>query len=145
MLKSLSICFISFPPTIQIASIPTIRASNGSRSKYAGSNGSDGGDGWCGKMLGNAATCGEKRNFAIFRLHLSKDVEWNDVDKLRELKIQFAIFPIFPSLSFEQNKICSCRPLEFNTRLLEVCNSIGSKVKKRETRSIFQFHKFDAI
>lgn len=27
-----------------------------------------------------------------------------------------------------QLKICNCRPLEFNTRLLEVANSIGSKV-----------------
>lgn len=27
-----------------------------------------------------------------------------------------------------QNKICNCRPLEFNTRLLEVASSIGAKV-----------------
>lgn len=28
-----------------------------------------------------------------------------------------------------QQKICNCRPLEFNTRLLEVASSIGAKVK----------------
>lgn len=27
-----------------------------------------------------------------------------------------------------QQKICNCRPLEFNTRLLEVASSIGAKV-----------------
>lgn len=27
-----------------------------------------------------------------------------------------------------QHKICNCRPLEFNTRLLEVANSMGAKV-----------------
>lgn len=29
-----------------------------------------------------------------------------------------------------QNKICDCKPLEFNTRLLEVANSVGAKVHK---------------
>lgn len=33
-----------------IASIPTIRAGNGRRSQHAGSNGSDGSDGWCSEM-----------------------------------------------------------------------------------------------
>jgi hypothetical protein len=27
-----------------------------------------------------------------------------------------------------QQKICNCRPLEFNTRLLEVASSVGAKV-----------------
>lgn len=27
-----------------------------------------------------------------------------------------------------QGRICNCRPLEFNTRLLEVATSVGSKV-----------------
>lgn len=27
-----------------------------------------------------------------------------------------------------QHKICNCRPLEFNTRLLEVASSVGAKV-----------------
>lgn len=27
-----------------------------------------------------------------------------------------------------QHKICNCRPLEFNTRLLEVAGSVGAKV-----------------
>ena len=27
-----------------------------------------------------------------------------------------------------QHKICNCRPLEFNTRLLEVATSMGAKV-----------------
>lgn len=27
-----------------------------------------------------------------------------------------------------QQKICNCRPLEFNTRLLEVANTVGAKV-----------------
>lgn len=27
-----------------------------------------------------------------------------------------------------QNRICNCRPLEFNTRLLEVATSVGAKV-----------------
>lgn len=31
-----------------------------------------------------------------------------------------------------QQKICNCRPLEFNTRLLEVASSIGSMVIKKE-------------
>lgn len=30
-----------------------------------------------------------------------------------------------------QNKICNCRPLEFNTRLLEVASSIGAKESKK--------------
>lgn len=29
-----------------------------------------------------------------------------------------------------QCKICNCKPLEFNTRLLEVANSVGAKVWK---------------
>ena len=29
-----------------------------------------------------------------------------------------------------QQKICNCRPLEFNTRLLEVASSIGAKVSR---------------
>lgn len=29
-----------------------------------------------------------------------------------------------------QHKICNCRPLEFNTRLLEVASSVGAKVKR---------------
>lgn len=28
----------------------------------------------------------------------------------------------------QQQKICNCRPLEFNTRLLEVANAVGAKV-----------------
>lgn len=28
-----------------------------------------------------------------------------------------------------QHKICNCRPLEFNTRLLEVASSVGAKVR----------------
>lgn len=34
-----------------------------------------------------------------------------------------------------QNKICNCRPLEFNTRLLEVASSIGSKVSFNQAKS----------
>ncbi|CAD7001905.1 unnamed protein product [Ceratitis capitata] len=34
-----------------------------------------------------------------------------------------------------QQKICNCRPLEFNTRLLEVASSIGSKLLVRRIRS----------
>ncbi|KAH8418142.1 hypothetical protein KR009_000694 [Drosophila setifemur] len=34
-----------------------------------------------------------------------------------------------------QNKICNCRPLEFNTRLLEVASSIGAKFLVRKIRS----------
>ncbi|XP_037955692.1 43 kDa receptor-associated protein of the synapse homolog [Teleopsis dalmanni] len=34
-----------------------------------------------------------------------------------------------------QQKICNCRPLEFNTRLLEVANSIGAKLLMRKVRS----------
>ncbi|XP_032308042.1 43 kDa receptor-associated protein of the synapse homolog isoform X2 [Drosophila ananassae] len=33
-----------------------------------------------------------------------------------------------------QNKICNCRPLEFNTRLLEVASSIGAKFLVRNIR-----------
>eukprot|EP00099_Drosophila_melanogaster_P024015 NP_651928.1 CG1909, isoform A [Drosophila melanogaster] len=33
-----------------------------------------------------------------------------------------------------QNKICNCRPLEFNTRLLEVASSIGAKFLVRKIR-----------
>lgn len=29
-----------------------------------------------------------------------------------------------------QQKICNCRPLEFNTRLLEVASSVGAKVSR---------------
>lgn len=38
-----------------------------------------------------------------------------------------------------QNKICNCRPLEFNTRLLEVAGSVGAKVM-----SIIKFKLFNA-
>ncbi|XP_034112094.1 43 kDa receptor-associated protein of the synapse homolog [Drosophila albomicans] len=34
-----------------------------------------------------------------------------------------------------QSKICNCRPLEFNTRLLEVASSIGAKFLVRKIRS----------
>ncbi|XP_017853710.1 43 kDa receptor-associated protein of the synapse isoform X2 [Drosophila busckii] len=34
-----------------------------------------------------------------------------------------------------QGKICNCRPLEFNTRLLEVASSIGAKLLVRKIRS----------
>ncbi|XP_030379611.1 43 kDa receptor-associated protein of the synapse homolog isoform X2 [Scaptodrosophila lebanonensis] len=34
-----------------------------------------------------------------------------------------------------QQKICNCRPLEFNTRLLEVASSIGAKLLVRKIRS----------
>ncbi|EDV90981.1 43 kDa receptor-associated protein of the synapse [Drosophila grimshawi] len=34
-----------------------------------------------------------------------------------------------------QSKICNCRPLEFNTRLLEVASSIGAKLLVRKIRS----------
>lgn len=34
-----------------------------------------------------------------------------------------------------QHKICNCRPLEFNTRLLEVASSIGSKLLVLKIRS----------
>jgi hypothetical protein len=43
---------------------------------------------------------------------------------------------------FFQNKICSCRPLEFNTRLLEVCNSIGSKVASLFRHQYFPQSKY---
>lgn len=33
-----------------------------------------------------------------------------------------------------QNKICNCRPLEFNTRLLEVAGSVGAKLLVRTVR-----------
>lgn len=32
-----------------------------------------------------------------------------------------------------QNKICNCKPLEFNTRLHEVASSIGAKVTNKTT------------
>lgn len=34
-----------------------------------------------------------------------------------------------------EKKICNCRPLEFNTRLLEVANTIGSKLLVRKIRA----------
>lgn len=34
-----------------------------------------------------------------------------------------------------QQKICNCRPLEFNTRLLEVANSVGAKLLVRKIRA----------
>ena len=34
-----------------------------------------------------------------------------------------------------QQKICNCRPLEFNTRLLEVASSVGAKLLVRKIRS----------
>ncbi|XP_044017151.1 43 kDa receptor-associated protein of the synapse homolog isoform X2 [Aphidius gifuensis] len=34
-----------------------------------------------------------------------------------------------------QNKICNCKPLEFNTRLLEVANCVGAKLLVRIVRS----------
>ncbi|XP_026470476.1 LOW QUALITY PROTEIN: 43 kDa receptor-associated protein of the synapse homolog [Ctenocephalides felis] len=34
-----------------------------------------------------------------------------------------------------QNKICNCRPLEFNTRLLEVASSVGAKLLVRTVRT----------
>jgi len=41
-----------------------------------------------------------------------------------------------------QSKICNCRPLEFNTRLLEVASSIGAKVggSLKHQQSEFQIH-----
>lgn len=33
-----------------------------------------------------------------------------------------------------QQKICNCRPLEFNTRLLEVASSVGAKLLVRKIR-----------
>jgi hypothetical protein len=35
-----------------------------------------------------------------------------------------------------QQKICNCRPLEFNTRLLEVASSVGAKVSSVEELTI---------
>lgn len=35
-----------------------------------------------------------------------------------------------------QNKICNCRPLEFNTRLLEVAGSVGAKVAKKNRKAL---------
>jgi hypothetical protein len=35
-----------------------------------------------------------------------------------------------------QQKICNCRPLEFNTRLLEVASSVGAKVSSLEELTI---------
>jgi hypothetical protein len=40
-----------------------------------------------------------------------------------------------------QQKICNCRPLEFNTRLLEVANAIGAKVGEGEDEISFFFYK----
>lgn len=37
-----------------------------------------------------------------------------------------------------QHKICNCRPLEFNTRLLEVASSVGAKVSKTILVAILQ-------
>lgn len=34
-----------------------------------------------------------------------------------------------------QQKICNCRPLEFNTRLLEVAGSVGAKLLVRKIRT----------
>lgn len=57
---------------------------------------------------------------------------------LESLRLQASIaslskFKLKVKIAFlMQNKICSCRPLEFNTRLLEVCNSVGSKVSSLE-------------
>lgn len=44
-----------------------------------------------------------------------------------------------------QHKICNCRPLEFNTRLLEVASSVGAKVSVGAGRSTTQFLKGKSI
>lgn len=44
-----------------------------------------------------------------------------------------------------QNKICNCRPLEFNTRLLEVASSIGAKVLPTGTPLSFIPHPWHTV
>lgn len=38
-----------------------------------------------------------------------------------------------------QGRICNCRPLEFNTRLLEVATSVGAKVRNSYQGQEFQY------
>lgn len=38
-----------------------------------------------------------------------------------------------------QHKICNCRPLEFNTRLLEVAKSIGAKVSRKHATHAYVY------
>jgi len=41
-----------------------------------------------------------------------------------------------------QQKICNCRPLEFNTRLLELCTAVGAKVSPITTA---QWHELGVL
>lgn len=49
-------------------------------------------------------------------------------DRMAQMEAMDGAARCLESLRIQQ-KICNCRPLEFNTRLLEVASSIGSKVR----------------
>ena len=44
-----------------------------------------------------------------------------------------------------QHKICNCRPLEFNTRLLEVAGSVGAKVRDASSSKPPRFFFFPTL
>jgi hypothetical protein len=48
-------------------------------------------------------------------------------DRLCQMEAMDGVARCLEALRLQQ-KICNCRPLEFNTRLLEVASSIGAKV-----------------
>ncbi|XP_018796397.1 PREDICTED: 43 kDa receptor-associated protein of the synapse homolog isoform X1 [Bactrocera latifrons] len=55
-------------------------------------------------------------------------------DRMAQMEAMDGAARCLESLRIQQ-KICNCRPLEFNTRLLEVASSIGSKLLVRRIRS----------
>lgn len=50
-------------------------------------------------------------------------------DRLCQMEAMDGVARCFEALRL-QHKICNCRPLEFNTRLLEVAGSVGAKVQR---------------
>ncbi|XP_035718499.1 43 kDa receptor-associated protein of the synapse homolog isoform X5 [Vespa mandarinia] len=55
-------------------------------------------------------------------------------DRLCQMEAMDGVARCFEALRL-QHKICNCRPLEFNTRLLEVAGSVGAKLLVRTVRS----------
>ncbi|XP_055383882.1 43 kDa receptor-associated protein of the synapse homolog isoform X2 [Condylostylus longicornis] len=55
-------------------------------------------------------------------------------DRMAQMEAMDGAARCLESLRLQQ-KICNCRPLEFNTRLLEVASSIGAKLLVRKIRS----------
>jgi hypothetical protein len=49
-------------------------------------------------------------------------------DRLCQMEAMDGVARCLEALRLQQ-KICNCRPLEFNTRLLEVASSVGAKVQ----------------